>query len=99
VNAANKLRGWTQLDAGGDSTCGVAAGKAYCFGDAGGDYAAAVQMGTREDFASVDVGGGLHQCALTSAGVLYCWGDNANGQLGDGTTTDRSSASMVFVLP
>ncbi len=98
-NAANTLRGWTQLDAGDDSTCGVAAGKAYCFGDAGGEHAAAVQMGTRDDFVSVDVGGGLHQCALTTAGALYCWGDNANGQLGDGMTTDRSSTDMVLVLP
>ncbi len=33
--------------------------------------------------------GGLHTCAVTTAGGLKCWGRNITGPVGDGTTTDR----------
>jgi alpha-tubulin suppressor-like RCC1 family protein len=39
--------------------------------------------------------GGLHTCGKTSAGVVYCWGSNGNGELGDGTTEDRLSPVPV----
>jgi alpha-tubulin suppressor-like RCC1 family protein len=40
-------------------------------------------------------GDDLHKCALRSDGTLWCWGANQFGELGDGTTIDRSAPVQV----
>ncbi len=78
-------------------TCGLTTdGRAYCWGENNNG-----QLGNGTDGAPsltpVAVAGGRrftqirvgfrHSCALTAAGVAFCWGDNGVGQLGTGTTT------------
>lgn len=39
--------------------------------------------------------GGNHICAILDDSSLQCWGENSNGQLGDGTTIDRLTMTEV----
>lgn len=43
----------------------------------------------------ISAGLGGTVCALTLDGLVYCWGANGAGQVGDGTRTDRTQAVRV----
>ena len=87
-------------------TCGVtAAGAAYCWGFNGsgqlGDGTTTQELTpvlvvapAGVSFAAVSTGIS-HTCGVTPAGAAYCWGDNANGQLGDGSTTGELTPVLV----
>lgn len=89
-----------QITAGKWHTCALTAGgQSYCWGYGangqlgygftfGDSVAAAVSQPAGVSFASISTGYD-HTCGLTSGGAAYCWGRNANAQLGDSTTTDR----------
>ena len=40
-------------------------------------------------------GGSQHTMAVKTDGILWAWGNNGSGQLGDGTTTDHASPVQV----
>ncbi|MGH7703727.1 MAG: RCC1 domain-containing protein, partial [Gemmatimonadales bacterium] len=79
------------ISAGGAQSCGLSAGRAYCWGgfpDGAGFIAvkSPVPVGPNLTFQSVDAGG-THSCGITATGLGYCWGQNYYGQLGIGGRT------------
>ncbi|MFN0178017.1 MAG: RCC1 domain-containing protein [Gemmatimonadales bacterium] len=89
----------------GSHTCGVTTtGAAYCWGYNGRgqlgdgtaiDRSSPVLVSGGLTFAAVGPAGGDFTCGVTTAGAGYCWGANEVGQLGDGTTTSRTSPVLV----
>ncbi|MBS0556173.1 MAG: RCC1 repeat-containing protein [Proteobacteria bacterium] len=100
--------GVAAIAAGREHTCALTtAGAVKCWGD---NYAfqlgdgsttnrttPVAVSGLNSDVAAITAGAG-HTCALTTAGALKCWGSNVSGQLGDGSTTSRSTPVAVSGL-
>lgn len=108
VSSADGLQ-FSAVAAGASHSCAIASdGRAFCWGLNGsgqlgtgvaGDVVAsptAVDMPEGVSFTSIHAGGST-TCARTSAGDLWCWGQNATGQIGDGITTDRARPTRVLV--
>lgn len=94
----------TAISAAGSYTCALASdGAAYCWGIGGigqlgngatsdSSVPVAVNMGgalAGKTLTTIDAAV-LHTCAVASDGAAFCWGNNGNGQLGNGSTTPSS---------
>jgi len=98
----------TQVSAGGAHTCARrSVGDVQCWGtnqfgqlgNGGGTPAAhpVIAVGLETGMQAVS-SGVTHNCALTAAGGVKCWGNNPFGQLGDGTNLIRTTAVDVSGL-
>lgn len=65
-----------------------------CGGDSPSDGGAPPSAGAAT---AITTGDGF-ACALRKDGAVFCWGNNAHGQLGDGTTTARYTPARVAGL-
>ncbi|MBL0290250.1 MAG: fibronectin type III domain-containing protein [Betaproteobacteria bacterium] len=93
VDVVGLATGVTAIAAGGSHTCALtSSGGVKCWGrnaDAQLGDNSTIQRLTPVDVVGLDSGvtaiaAGLnHSCALTALGEARCWGNNANGQLGD----------------
>ena len=105
VTVVGGITNWRQVAAGGGFSLALtSSGILYSWG--GNNYGR-LGDGSGSDRSSpgtvvggitswTQVSAGLHHSvALTSAGVAYAWGQNFYGNLGDGTTTQRTSPVTV----
>jgi alpha-tubulin suppressor-like RCC1 family protein len=57
-----------------------------------------VEVATLDEGVAMIRAGFGHTCVVTDTGDMWCWGENADGQLGDGTTTTRDTPVQVMGL-
>lgn len=106
VAVAGLASGVAAISAGEEHTCALtAAGGVFCWGDnMNGQLGNGSQLGSSVPVVVSGLASGMaaisagnwHTCAMTTANLVLCWGGNWNGQLGDGTTTDRFTPVPVL---
>ncbi len=98
-----------------EHACAIVSGAVYCWGDNTfgeiGDgtttnRASPVPVSGLAQVVALGAGGGVllgtsfgHTCTVDAGGLLQCWGANGSGQVGDGSTTTRTSPVRVTALP
>ncbi len=97
---------WGQVSAGADHTCATKTDNSlWCWGKnwsgqlglgrkAGRKIYSPTQVGGETNWGKVSAGTD-YTCATKTDNSLWCWGANASGQLGDGTSVNRYSPTQV----
>jgi len=90
---------WTAVTQSGEDACGIASGHLYCWGlntngeDGTGtsvEQTTPVPTGAIMSWSVISQGDPTFDpstCGITTTGTLYCWGNNANGEAGQGNTS------------
>lgn len=86
VHVAPAFRADTVVS-GHTQSCALHSGATFCWGK---DYGVAAARVAGPQLRQLTAGSG-HFCGLTAEGQAYCWGENAFGQLGDGTLQSRAA--------
>ncbi|MEM6993617.1 MAG: hypothetical protein AAF721_24095 [Myxococcota bacterium] len=94
TSAGDTSEGGTETTSATGDACG-APGQPCCSAPPCPGGGACVE-GMCEPCRAAVVAGENFTCALTNAGRLDCWGQNQNGQLGDGTETSRFESMTVM---
>jgi alpha-tubulin suppressor-like RCC1 family protein len=86
-------------------TCGVTTdSKGYCWGQGGNGElgAGTISFPTNRPIAIAGnrkwtqvIAGWVHSCGVTTANAAYCWGDNFEGELGNGSTVSSNLPVLV----
>ena len=101
----------TMVAAGGAHACVAASTGAFCWGAGdNGQLGNAAKPTISTAVAVVGAGsgatwtpsqltaGGQHTCAVDTTGKLRCWGNNGSGQIGNGSSLDRSNPTVLASL-
>ena len=94
------------ISAGFRNTCGITtSGAAYCWGGIGGTGSPRSGTDPPNAFVPTAVPGRLifkgisagyfFVCGVTTSGAAYCWGNNEDGQLGNGSGKDSDAPAPV----
>ena len=100
---------WSAVAMGDSTTCAIRSSDSqiFCWGlgtsgqlGSGSSSSSSTPVGLGGGFSTTAWSklsvGASHSCAIRSSDSrMYCWGNNANGRLGDGTTTDRNSPTAL----
>lgn len=113
----NEAGPWIDISVGGQSACAIKAdGSAWCWGKGqsgslgdgvGGDHEEwdPIPIDDPDDWKSINIGSGTG-CGVKTDDTGWCWGQNANGVVGDGTGSNRlrpveidGSYSWKYITP